>query len=90
RISSDRPVIEISAKTGSGLDELKKYLNEQLCDARLKYKLSIPFSEGWVLPWLYENGKVISVEYDENASVVEAELTKEATVHVEKYIVKQG
>lgn len=90
RISSDRPVIEISAKTGYGLDDLKKYLNEQLCDARLKYKLSIPFSEGWVLPWLYENGKVISVEYDENASVVEAELTKEATVHVEKYIVKQG
>ena len=90
RISSDRPVIEISAKTGYGIDDLKKYLNEQLCDARLKYKLSIPFSEGWVLPWLYENGKVISVEYDENASVVEAELTKEATVHVEKYIVKQG
>ncbi len=88
RIASDRPVIEISAKTGLGLDNLKKYLNEQLCDVRTKYKLSIPFSEGWVLPWLYENGKVISVEYDENASVVEAELTKEAVLRVEKFIIK--
>ncbi len=89
RISSDRPVIEISARTGFGLDNLKKYLNEQLCEARYKYKLSIPFSEGWVLPWIYENGKVISVDYDEDSSVVEAELTKETAAHVEKFIIKQ-
>jgi len=90
RINSERPVIEISAKTGFGLDKLKKYLNQQVCEARLKYKLSIPFSDGWVLPWLYENGKVISVEYDENASIAEAELTKEAALRVEKYIVDQS
>ena len=89
RINSDRPVIEISAKTGFGLDNLRKYLQEQLCEVRLKYKLSIPFSEGWVLPWLYENGKVISVEYDENGSAAEAELTREAAAYVKKYIVTQ-
>jgi len=90
RINTDRPVIEISAKTGYGLDKLKEYLNQQLCEARSKYKLSIPFSDGWVLPWLYENGKVISVEYDENASTAEAELTREAALRVEKYIVDQS
>lgn len=90
RITSDRPVIEISAKTGSGIDKLKEYLNKQLCEVRAKYKLSIPFAEGWVLPWLYENGKVLSVEYEENDSIVEAELTKEAAVRVEKFIIKQG
>ncbi len=89
RINSDRSVIEISAKTGFGLDNLRKYLQEQLCEVRLKYKLSIPFSEGWVLPWLYENGKVISVEYDENGSAAEAELTREAAAYVKKYIVTQ-
>ena len=89
RINSDRPVIEISAKTGFGLDNLRKYLQEQLCEVRLKYKLLIPFSEGWVLPWLYENGKVISVEYDENGSAAEAELTREAAAYVKKYIVTQ-
>ena len=89
RINSDRSVIEISAKTGFGLDNLRKYLQEQLCEVRLKYKLLIPFSEGWVLPWLYENGKVISVEYDENGSAAEAELTREAAAYVKKYIVTQ-
>ncbi len=90
RITSDRPVIEISAKTGLGLDILKEYFNEQLCEVRAKYILSIPFSEVRVLPWLYENGKVLSVEYEENASVVEAELNKESAVYVEKFIIKQG
>lgn len=86
RITSDLPVVEISAKKGLGLDELKGHLQEMLCEARSKVRLSIPFSEGSVLPWLYENGKVLSVEYDENFSIVEAELSKEAATRVEKYI----
>ncbi|NLX64257.1 MAG: GTPase HflX [Clostridiaceae bacterium] len=90
RFNTERPVIEISAKTGFGLDKLKKYLNQQLCEVRSKYKLSIPFSDGWVLSWLYENGKVISVEYDENASIAEAELTSEAARRVEKYIINKS
>ncbi len=87
RITSDRTIIEISAKTGFGLDKLKEYLKDILLEVRTKVKLAIPFSEGWVLPWLYENGKVLSVEYDENNSLVEVELDKEALARIEKYII---
>lgn len=87
RIASDRPVIEISAKTGYGLDNLKRYLQEMLLEVRTKVKLAIPFQDGWVLSWLYENGKVLSVEYDENNSIVEAELDKEAISRIKKYMV---
>jgi GTP-binding protein HflX len=86
RITSDRPVIEISAKTGFGLDKLKQCLKEMLLEVRVKVKLAIPFQDGWVLPWLYENGKVLSVEYDENNSLVEAELDKEAITRIKKYL----
>lgn len=85
--NGDRPFFEISAKTGLGLDELKACLKEMLCEARIKVQLKIPFTEGWVLPMLYESGKVISINYDENASLVEAEIDREATVRIRDYII---
>ena len=88
RLLSDRTIIETSAKTGEGLDKLKACLKEMLVEARIQVQLKIPFSEGWVLPWLYENGKVISVEYDETASLVEAELDKETSLRVQEFIVE--
>lgn len=88
RINADRPIIEISAKTGFGLDKLKEYLKDLLCEVRVKVNLDIPFSEGWVLPWLYENGKVLSVDYSETGSIVEAELDKEAIPKIQSYITK--
>lgn len=86
RITSDRTIIEISAKTGFGLDKLKNYLKDMLLEVRVKVNLAIPFQDGWVLPWLYENGKVLSVDYDESNSLVEAELDKEAIAKIEKYV----
>lgn len=86
--ATDRRVIEISAKTGQGLDELKACLREMLITARIQVKLQIPFSEGWVLPWLYDNGKVLSVEYDENSSLVRAEINKEKTGRIKDFIIE--
>jgi GTP-binding protein HflX len=87
KLSTDRPVIEISAKTGIGLDQLKESLKGMLCAVRLEAELRIPFTEGWVLPWLYENGTVLSVDYDESASLVKAELDKESADRVREFIV---
>ena len=42
RITSDRPVIEISAKTGFSLDKLKQCLKEMLLEVRVKVKLGYP------------------------------------------------
>lgn len=83
----DRTVIEVSAKTGEGLDELKKCLKDILYGSRVKVKLEVPFYEGWVIPWLYENGKVISVNYNETASVVEAELDSNMTERIKNFII---
>ncbi len=88
KLSSERTVIEISAKTGEGLDNLKAHLKDMLCEARVQVQLKVPFTEGWVLPWLYENGKVIAVDYDESASLIEAELDKEASLRVQNFITK--
>lgn len=86
RVDSDCPIVEISAKTGIGLDKLKEHLRDLLCEVRVKVTLEIPFSEGGVLSWLYDNSKVLSVDYSEVGSVVEAEMDKEAKEKVKIYI----
>lgn len=89
KVISDRKVIEISAKTGQGLDELKWTLKTMLFESRRQVQLKIPFSEGWVLPWLYSNGKVLEVDYDESSSLVEAELDNEACQKVKEFILSE-
>lgn len=86
RINSDYTVIDVSAKTGFGLEELKSHLKDLLCEVRVKVVLEIPFSEGSILSWLYDNSKVLSVEYSETGSIVEAEMDKEAIKKVSIYI----
>lgn len=86
RITDDRIVIETSAITGEGLDKLKACLKEILFTSLLKLSLKIPFSEGWVLPWLYENGTVLSVDYDENSSLVEVEIDNSLIGRIKKFI----
>lgn len=86
RINSDSPIVEISAKTGIGLDKLKNHLKDLLCEVRVKVDLEIPFSEGGVLSWLYDNSKVLSVDYSETGSIIEAEMDKEAMKKVSMYI----
>ncbi|MCX7774235.1 MAG: GTPase HflX, partial [Clostridia bacterium] len=86
KLSTDRTVIEISAKTGEGLEELKMCLKSLLCEVKKNYSLRIPYQEGWVLPWLYENGKVLSVDYDESASLVSAELDQTSYEKVKAFV----
>jgi len=86
--TKDRTVIEISAKTGEGLDKLKKALKDILYGSRIRVTLEVPFTEGWVIPWLYENGKVLSVDYSETASIVEAEMDKALTDKIYNFIKK--
>lgn len=73
-LSADREVVEVSALTHEGLDTLKSCLKKMLFKAKARYRLKIPFSEGSVLSWLYENGKVLSVDYDESSTLIDVEL----------------
>lgn len=86
----DREEINVSALTGLGLDGLKAIMLQKLAPQTQKVKLVIPFSEGWVLPFLYENGSVISAVHGENASVVEAEIDKKHIIRIRPFMMKNG
>jgi len=84
----DREEINVSALTGMGLDTLKAAIKQKLEPKTEELKLSIPFSEGWVLPYLYENGLVKKVVYSENTSLVEVEIDKYYTSRIRPFIVQ--
>ncbi len=52
----------VSAKTGENLSTLLEKIDRQLSGNKLKLSLMIPYSEGKLLGFLYQNGTVLSEE----------------------------
>lgn len=65
-------VCEISAVTGSGIEQLLEKITEGFKDQLKEIKLLVPYNDGWVMPYIYKNGQVISQEYLENGISVKA------------------
>lgn len=64
--------VEISAKTGLGLEELERAFENMLVDRVRRLRFRFPQSRGDLMSLLHAEGKVISTEYEENEIVVTA------------------
>ena len=62
-LSDGRESVCVSAKTGAGLDELLKKIEEVASRRKRTYRFLLPHAEGGKLDLLYKNGTVQSVEY---------------------------
>ncbi len=63
----NRQVYDISAVTGEGLDELVKGIEESFPSVDVQLDIIVPYSVGWVLPYVYENGKILEEEFSHNS-----------------------
>lgn len=79
------PVCEVSAVTGQGVEDLLAAITGQLPQQDVKIELLIPYTEGWVTPYLHQNGKVLEEEYTESGTRVKAEVKKDKAAKIEKY-----
>jgi 50S ribosomal subunit-associated GTPase HflX len=59
-----------------------------LFEAKRRYDLRIPFQDGGILSWVYQNGNVLSVDYDESATLITVELDVESARRVQAYQVE--
>ena len=80
-------VCEISAVTGSGLEQLLENITEAFKSQLQSVELLIPYSEGWVLPYLFNNGQVVSQEYEENGIKVSALVKMDKLKNINHFIV---
>lgn len=62
--------VNISAKTGEGLNELLRMVDETLDKGTRRVTLHLPYDKGGILDALYREAKVESVEYSETIDVV--------------------
>jgi GTP-binding protein HflX len=56
----------VSAKTGEGLEELKKGIFDFFTRFYEDFNILVPYKEAWVLPFLHEKGVVKDEEYTED------------------------
>ncbi|MBR2895969.1 MAG: GTPase HflX, partial [Oscillospiraceae bacterium] len=62
--------VNISAKTGEGIDELLKAIDKTLDKGTRKVTLHLPYDKAGLLDMLYKEARVESVEYDATIDVV--------------------
>lgn len=65
-------VFEVSAAKGTGLDELLTGIIEELPQVEKEMILQVPYSAGWVVPYIHENGRILEENYDENGLNIRA------------------
>ena len=66
-----------SAKTGEGLEELKKVLLDIIREDQVYIERLIPFEDGWKLSLIRSNGQIVSEEYVPEGIEIKAYVTKE-------------
>ena len=84
--AGDKKAVFVSATTGYGTDELLSVIEEELGASQKKLKFLFPFNDGAKLDILYSKATVLSVEYTENGTVVEAMADSKISGMLEKYI----
>lgn len=75
----------ISAKYGQHIDELLSKIREKLFSSRVRAKLLIPYDRGDISSYLCEKSTVYSMDYGENGTLFDAELSQTDYNRLKKY-----
>lgn len=78
---------EVSAVTGRGVEALLQGIAGILPVGEEEVHLIVPYNEGWVVPYLYENGKILEQAYTETGTRVRALVKKIKIEKIRKYTV---
>ena len=86
---ADTPnAVYLSAKTGEGLEYLSSQITKTIKELLHSIKLDLPYNRGDLLAYCYDRGRVLSVEYEGEHILVEAEITEDLVGRLEQYRVE--
>lgn len=80
-------VCEISAATGYGIEQLLEKITEGFMHQLKEVNLLVPYNDGWVMPYIYQNGQIINQEYEEGGIKVKALVKIEKVGRLADFIV---
>ncbi|MCL2637089.1 MAG: GTPase HflX [Oscillospiraceae bacterium] len=76
-VLSERDSVCVSAKTGKGMEELKKLVTQKLAEARTEISVLLPLGSGALVSRVYANGQVTECEYLETGIKLKAAVNLE-------------
>ena len=79
--------VMISAKNGTGFDELLKAISDNLTDKVSRMEMLIPYDKSGLAAALHSHGKVLSEEYLENGIAVTALVDKLHKYEYEEFVI---
>ncbi len=79
--------VEVSALNGYGIETLLSAICEALIPDEDEILFQIPYNAGWVLPYLHENGSVLSKDYLQEGISVKVKLKRSMIEKVREYVV---
>lgn len=85
-LDSMENVFEISAVTEEGIPELINGISELLVPEEVQVFILAPYNEGWILPYVYENGSILEKEYLEEGVRIKALIKKSKIKRVKDYL----
>ncbi|WP_010681048.1 GTPase HflX [Acetivibrio cellulolyticus] len=78
-------VIEISAVTKEGFEDLLKAITDVLGQDEEELELLIPYHEGWAISYIYKNGKIISQSHEESGTFLKVSMLKSKVDSLKKF-----
>ncbi len=84
-IRCDEKTVKISAKQGTGLDDLLECIARNLPETSVRGKFIIPYEKTSLLNTIRIDGKILSEEYSPEGTLIEAVADKKILYLIEKY-----
>lgn len=79
--------VEVSALTGRGTGELLAGIARLLPVDEPEVELLVPYSEGWIMPYIHENGKLLLEEFTEKGISVRAKVKRACIEKLREFVV---
>lgn len=80
-------IFKVSAVTGEGIEELRAGIEEYFAKTARNFTAVIPYTEGWALRFIHENGHVSSEDYTSDGIVVVGSIPEESYSKIKEFVV---
>ena len=78
-------IVEISAKTGEGKDDLIQVIEKIHTTGKIRINILIPYSQGNIASYVHQNCEIIHQEHKEDGHFFDVIVDEEAMARVEGY-----
>lgn len=87
---SGHEVVYLSAKTGENINVLVEKIREKIFGGRVEMTLLIPYQRGDITSYLCENAQILSMEYEEEGTLLHGKLEREDALRYGSFAVDPG